>query len=560
MANRSAPQIDLVNLFTKKAPSFIYELKNMESVLGAGAQQTLEKVGQILAKRVAELSLASTLPSADINNVLEALGKSPNDLLDMSIFSIPPLIVPRWLFERETSIGPTLSISTEGSECVDWIKGRTSHHNSATLRHVDEELDDILTSPFAECHVSLDNNGDIVANYLVPPTLRLSAWQLFMGFSGVYDYTIPVPPTFDKAHFFVFALNHEIAHLLRLNINPDQDITYLSRQNSMDRSVSSGRDVEGFCDCLATLKHIQTTGDTDFPELIGQLRTMSILNRSAEKTVVLGKFGEKRRPAIEYDTQPHIDAAIQYARNCKEDIANLSDEDLIAISYQIMAQERLDEPTLRQMEKLVYAPFYSQSTPSPREVQARLDEIENLGCIKPRGIEVLVQSFAPRAEGELDPMNVRPLGEQERRLINAHRQALGRMDGSVEDEIKQQYFLRFVEGLSDTIGSAYNLSPLATLLQQHEDLLRMASGWVGYQLRGRPYKIEGMDFTPEFYEKTMFPRGRREAKFLDDDEDTRKALISSNMLHGVVSVIFEAYTKSLPPTSPNPLTFISPRC
>lgn len=546
-------EIDLRNVFTNQAPYSGHSLRNMDS-LGTEAADRLRLAGELLAERVYSLNSAlHAYPEnlEDIKGILDSFGIPASDLLQTECLSTKPLIVPRWLFERETSMGGMqLGIDAEVDACADWIRFHINAKSADAIRHLNEARKNLLSSTFAESFGYWRKEQGLVADYVLPNTMTLSGAQIFRAFSGLYDYTIPVPAAFSKGRFFVFALNHELAHLLRLQINPEPDANYVSGESSQDRSVSSGRDMEGFCDCLATLKHIQSTGDTDFPRLIGDLRTISVLNGSAEKEVLL-PVGFRKRPAAEYDTQPHIEAAIRYAQDMGDDFYALPETALIKAAYEIAKQEKLSEPQLRQLEQLVRAPIYSQWSPSAREVQARLDEIEDYGFVRIKSIEHFM-AMGSQAESQADRntiLNPRPLGDAEYRIIRAHREALQRLDEAIVSEPKQQYFDRLITDLLETMMSPYNYAPLSTLHGEHLDTWKMTSGWSNYRREGIEYTLEGREHSEGFFEEVECPRYQRDLQLHDQLTDPNASIIDTPMLHAAITSVWEACKNAPHPKS-----------
>ncbi len=544
--------IDLSRVFREQVPYLDDSLRNMDS-LGTEAADRLRLAGEALARRVYSLNSAlHAYPkgSEDIGSILESLSIPASCLLQTGCLSKKPLIVPRWLFERETSTdGVQLDTDAEVDACADWIRFHINAKSADAFQHLNETSQYLLSSPFAESFGYWEKEQGLVADYIVPNTMTLSGAQLFRAFSGLYDFTIPVPAAFNKGRFFVFALNHELAHLLRLQINPEPDANYVSGESSQDRSVSSGRDMEGFCDCLATLKHIQSTGDTDFPRLIGDLRTISVLNGSAEKEVLL-PIGFRKRPAAEYDTQPHIEAAIRYAQDMGDDFHVLPETALIEAAYEIAKQEKLSEPQLRQLEQLVSAPAYSQAIPSAREVQARMDEIEDYGFLKAKGIEHVMSLLQGQLKGDRSTiMDSRPLGDEEYRIIQAHRKALQRLNEAIESEPKQKYFDRIIIDLLETMMSPYNYAPLSTLHREHLDTWKMTWGWTNYKREGSHYRLEGKNYSEDFFKSIEWSRHKREFRLHEQLTNPSNSIIDTPMLHAAISKVWEGYKNAPPPES-----------
>lgn len=535
--------IDLGKTFNLKAPPSISG-DAMVSLCGPDVAALLARTGEALAGRVDALGRSDLHGGAgeDIGGALADLGLTAGDLLQPDLFR--PLVVPRWLFERQTSIGNHCSTQAETGLCADWILAHLRSGDGHATPGLEDSLQDVLQAPFSEAYGFYRSGYGFVSNYVMPTTMTLSAAQLFRAFSGVYDYTVTVPAVFTRRAIHAFCLNHEYAHLLRLEADGQADSKYMKTQESRNRDVSAGRDMEGFCDCLAALKHIQATGDFEFPQLIADLRVMAVLNRSAQKEVRLG-YGTRARPATEYYTSAHIEAAIDFARSCGPLFGALSETALIGAAYDITRAQTCGNEMLLKLEQLIGAPSYSQLPPCPREVQARLDEIEDYGAFKPKGIEVLIDSVSALADGRADPAGVRRLGEMEKGIIRAHRQALARLDGLASAEPKAAYFKRLFDDLTATMVSPYNLAPLGTILREHEDVRGMMWGVFNYRHNARSCRLEGHELTEGFFEK-QWRQAKYELGIEGRLEDSGFALVDTLVLHTALAGVMERYERAAP--------------
>ena len=414
-------------------------LDNVATVIDISALDAAKEVGRALQNRIAGMNSWNAYPKGGLDDVLSYFGRDKSFLLGHNLLERFPHVMPRWLFEGESQVGDELSTNIDMDGGFDWIQD-----NFSGLGGIDSEdkVLDLLMSPFAEARAYDSQDGGLTAGCIIPPSLAWSAHQIYMKFSGVYDFTLPVPAVFNTKDFFIFSLNHELAHILRLNINPEAEKEYFRQENSFMCPISFGRDIEGFCDAMATLKHIQMTRDTAFPELIGQLRTLSVSNLSAQKSMMMAT-GEKARAAMEYHTEPYIKAAIECVRRVGERFYDFTDADLATAAYEIVRQEHLEEHKVRELMQLVTAPIYNlqpeHDAPSPREVQARFDEIEDFGHVKPRGLYNMMLNIRSESKDNQVPAGGRKLDDVDCQFIASHRAAMMRLEAGIELETKASY-------------------------------------------------------------------------------------------------------------------------